>query len=213
MDIPSNVCIACSCRSTRPFHTFLVSIIGQLWLGSTKHVPVPEPQYRTPLSLPRTGIEMGLSPLLGIMLSPTHAYLPRVRVKCGIRVATSALVYQILHCLFHHTYILGIPIPVPILYYPQIVIQLSFLFSQPRGVVKTPYYTKGEISTSNWFSPVSYLSTLTLPIPSPVYGIISLCPMYRIQVASNSADNQLVFNRFTNSSDRASEIQQLIENF
>ena len=113
MDIPSNICIACSCRSTRPFQTFLVSNIGQPWLGSTKHVPVPEPQYSTPLSHPRTGIEMSLSPLLGIMLSHAHAYLPWVRVKCGNLVATSALVYQILHCLFHHTSILGSSITCP----------------------------------------------------------------------------------------------------
>ena len=34
--------------------------------------------------------------------------------------------------------------------------------------------------------PVSYLSTLPRPIPSPVYGIISRCPIGRIQVASDS---------------------------
>ena len=113
MDIPSNICIACSYRSPRPFQTFLVSIIGQLWLGSTKHVPVPEPQYIIPLSLPRTGSEMSLSPLLGFMLSPAHAYIPRVRVKCGNLVATSALIYWILHCLFHYTSILGISITCP----------------------------------------------------------------------------------------------------
>ena len=145
MDFPSNFCIACSCRSTRPFQTFLVSIIGQPWLGSTKHVPVPEPQYRTPLSHPRTGIEMSICPLSGIMLSPAHAYQPRVRVKCGIRVATSALVYQILHCLFHHTNILGSSITCPYNRLPLLVIQLSFLFSQPRKVVKTPYHLRGNL--------------------------------------------------------------------
>ena len=169
MDIQSNNCIVCSCRSTRPFQTFLVSIICQKWLGSTKHVPVPEPQYSTPLSHPRTGIEMSLSPLLGIMLSPAHAYLPQVRVKCGILVATSVLVYQILHCLFHQTCILGISLLASILDYPLLVIQLSFLFSQPSEVVKTPYYIKGKSRLLIDPSPVSYLSTSPCPFPPRIW--------------------------------------------
>ena len=44
---------------------------------------------------------------------------------------------------------------------------------------------------------------LRSPCPFPlVYGIISRCPMYRIRVASDSADNQLAFSCFSNWSDR-----------
>ena len=49
--------------------------------------------------------------------------------------------------------------------------------------------------------PPIYLPSPKL-IPSPVYGIISRCPMYRIQVASESADCQSVLDCFSNSSDQ-----------
>ena len=38
---------------------------------------------------------------------------------------------------------------------------MSFLFSQPKGVVKTPYYPRGKLRLLERPSPVSYLSTLT----------------------------------------------------
>ena len=66
MDIPSSNCIAWFCRSTCPFQTFLVSNIGLLWLGSTKHVCHPSYLGRRTISLPtlgpkqpRSGIEKG----------------------------------------------------------------------------------------------------------------------------------------------------------
>ena len=65
---------------------------------------------------------------------------------------------------------------------------MSFLFSQPRGVVKTPT-TLGEISTFRKVATCLLFIYPHLPIPSPVYGIISRCPIYRIQVASDSAGN------------------------
>ena len=75
MDLPSNVCIACSCRSTHPFQVFLVSNIDQPWMGSTRHVPVPEPLYRIPLSHPRTGIKMSIALFeVSCLRLPTHTY-------------------------------------------------------------------------------------------------------------------------------------------
>ena len=67
--------------------------------------------------------------------------------------------------------------------------------------MKTPYHTKGKSRLLIDFSSVSYIYP-HLAHFLPVYGIISRCPMYRIQVASDSADNQLAFNCFSNSSDR-----------
>ena len=117
-------------------------------------------------------------------------------------MATCALVYLILYCLFHHTSILGIALPAPILdYHPASNIVEYHVFSAEKGS-ENPLPPKGKSRLLNDPSPVSYLSTLTLPIPSPVYGIISRCPMYRIQVASDSADSQSVFSCFSNSSDR-----------
>ena len=90
---------------------------------------------------------------------------------------------------------------------------MSFLFSQPRGVVKTPT-TLGEISTSR--KVVTCLLFIYLhrdPFPPPVYGIISRCPMYRIQVASDSADNLSSFRLLLEFIWSESEIQQPIEKF
>ena len=100
MNFPSNYCIVWFCRSTRPFQTFLVSNIGLLWLGAAKHVCLPSYLGQRTVSLPTLGrYSLGLgarkvrTTLSGAMLSPAHAYLPQVRVKCGTSVATSALVY------------------------------------------------------------------------------------------------------------------------
>ena len=104
--------------------------------------------------------------------------------------------------LFHHTCILGISLPAPVQDYLLQVVKLSFLFSQPRKVVKTPYHLRGNLD----FWLIHRLSPIYLPsprpIPSPVYEIISRCPMYRIRVASDSADNLPVFSWFSNSSDQ-----------
>ena len=85
------------------------------------------------------------------------------------------------------------------------------VFSADKGS-ENPLPPKGKSRLLIDSSPVSYLSTLTLPIPSPVYGIISQCPMYRIQVAFDSADNPPVFSCFTNYWSE-SEIKKLIEKF
>ena len=134
MDLPSNVCIACSCRSTCPFQTFLVSIIGQQWLGSTKYVPVSVPQYRISLPHPRTGTEVSET-----LFIRYHTFAcPRIPTKgSGLvwnLVATSALVNQILHCLFHHTSILGIFITCPYTRLPSASnIVEFFVFSAEKG--------------------------------------------------------------------------------
>ena len=86
MDFPSNVCIACSCCSTRPFQTFHVSNIGQSWLGSTKYVTVlvslvqyirsyPILSDFRPIQ-PRSGIEKGgIHPArYSYFRLPTHTY-------------------------------------------------------------------------------------------------------------------------------------------
>ena len=79
MDIPSNVCIASFCRSTRPFQTFLVTINGQFgWFWPTLLLYYLE-ILQTTLSLQRTGIEhVGISEF-----RHAHAYLSQVRIKCG----------------------------------------------------------------------------------------------------------------------------------
>ena len=87
---------------------------------------------------------------------------------------------------------------------------MSFLFSQPKGVVKTPYYPRGNFDFWLTLPPVSTLSTLTLPIPSPVYGIISRFPMNRIQVASDSADVFLFLGCFLDSSDPYQKFNSLL---
>ena len=89
---------------------------------------------------------------------------------------------------------------------------MSFLFSQPRRVVKTPT-TLGEISTSRKVATCLLFIYPHLPIPSPVYGIISRCPMYRIQVASDSAGNLSSSSLLLEFIWSASEIQQPIEKF
>ena len=211
MDLPSNICIACSCRSTRPFQTFLVSNIGQPWLGSAKHVPVPEPQYSTLIIPSQNGNRDELSSHRGIMHSPAHAYLPRVWVKCGtswrlVPQSTRSLT----GCFTIHAFQV-VQLPAPLLDYPLLVIYMSFLFSQPKGIMKTPYYPRGKLRLLERLPPVSYLSTLTLPIPSPVYGIISRCSMYRIQVASDSAGNLSSSRLLLEFIWSVSEIQQSIE--
>ena len=65
---------------------------------------------------------------------------------------------------------------------------MSFLFSQPRGVVKTPT-TLGEILTSRKAVTCLLFIYPHLAHSLPVYGIISRCPMNRIQVASDNAGN------------------------
>ena len=61
-------------------------------------------------------------------------------------------------------------------------------FSKPTRVVEKPYHTRGnfQLKAGN-----RYLSLIYLPSPksitSPVYGIISWCPIYQIQVASDNA--------------------------
>ena len=54
-----------------------------------------------------------------------------------------------------------------------------------KKVMKTP--NGGNLYILPVPIPVSYLSTLTLPIPSTEYRIISRCPIDNIQVASDSA--------------------------
>ena len=79
---------------------------------------------------------------------------------------------------------------------------MSFLFSQPRKVVKTSYHLRGNLDFClTYHLPPIYLPS-PRPIPSPVYGIISRCPMYRIRVASDSASSESVFSWFSNSSDQ-----------
>ena len=90
---------------------------------------------------------------------------------------------------------------------------MSFLFSQPRKVVKTSYHLRGNLD----FCLTYHLSPIYLPsprpIPSPVYGIISRCPMYRIRVASDSAGSLISFQLILEFIWSVSEIQQLIEKF
>ena len=92
-------------------------------------------------------------------------------------------------CLFHHTSILGSSITCLYTRLPSASNLVEFLVFSAEKDSENPYYTRGKSRLLERLLPVSYLSTLTLPIPSPVYGIISRCPMYRIQVASESANN------------------------
>ena len=88
---------------------------------------------------------------------------------------------------------------------------MSFLFSQPIGVVKTPYYPRGKLRLLERLPPVSYLSTLTEAHSLPVSGIISRCPMHRIQVISDSAGNLSSSSLLLEFIWSESEIQQSIE--
>ena len=134
MDLPSNVCIACSCRSTRPFQTFLVSIIDQPWLGSTKYVPVSVSKYRIPLPHPRTGTEVSETPFIRYHTFACSRIPSKGSGLVWNLVATSALVYLILHCLFHHTSILGIFITFPYTRLPSASNIVEFLvFSAEKG--------------------------------------------------------------------------------
>ena len=90
---------------------------------------------------------------------------------------------------------------------------VEFLVFSAERSSENPYHTRGKSRLLERLSPVSYLSTLTEPIPSPVYGIISRCPMYRIQVASDSAGNHSSFGLLQKFIWSVSEIQQPIEKF
>ena len=147
---------------------------------------------------------MSLSPLLGIMLSPAHAYLPRDRVKCGTlwRLEPFYPSLLVLHCLFHHTCILGSSITRPYTRLPSASNIVEFLvFSAEKGS-ENPLPPKGKSRLLIGLIACLLFIYLHLAHSLSIYGIISRCPMYRIQVASDSADVQPVFDRFTNSSDR-----------
>ena len=65
---------------------------------------------------------------------------------------------------------------------------MSFLFSQPKGWWQPPTVLR-ETSTSRKIATCLLFIYPHLAHSLPVYGIISRCPMYRIQVASDSASN------------------------
>ena len=89
---------------------------------------------------------------------------------------------------------------------------MSFLFSQPRGVVKTPT-TLGEISTSRKVATCLLFIDHHLAHSLPVYGIISRCPIDRMRVASDSACNLSSSSLLQEFIWSWSEIQQPIEKF
>ena len=82
-----------------------------------------------------------------------------------------------------------------------LVVVEFLVFSAEKGS-ENPLPPKGKSRLLVNPPPVSYVSTLTLPIPSPVYGIFNRCPMYKIRVASDSAGSSSVFSWFSNSSDQ-----------
>ena len=122
MDIPSDCCIAWFCRSTRPFQTFLVSNIGLLRLRTTKYVALPNnlgTAHHIPSNFrsiqPRSGIEKGENqpvwwPYFRLLTHTYHRFGLSVEL-CGDKCPSLLAPF----CLFHHTYILGISLPAPIL--------------------------------------------------------------------------------------------------
>ena len=75
---------------------------------------------------------------------------------------------------------------VPNTWQPQLVLFfLSGIWLPCRGGNENP--SSGNLHILLILIPVSYLSTLTEVHSLPVYGIISWCPIHRIQVASDSA--------------------------
>ena len=83
------------------FRLSLYPILTNHGLGSTKYVTIlgdPSIVYLIPSNFRPNTVKVWTRerwepPCQVTILSPAHAYLPRVRVKCGILVATSALVY------------------------------------------------------------------------------------------------------------------------
>ena len=159
-----------------------------------------------PLLLPRTGAWVS-----GIKeFCHAHEYLSQLQIKRGGTVTTSVLVYYAPCCLFHHTNIsFSMDWLFLILDYPQLVLfSWMELYCSADEVVKTHQRNLHILLLP---IPVSYLlSPRSIP---PVYGIISRCPMYRIQVASDSAGNLSSFELLLEFIWSVSEIQQPIERF
>ena len=176
MDFRSNVCIAWFCRSTRPFQTFLVSINGQFdWFWSTLLLYFPE-ILQTTLALPRIGIEhVGISEF-----RHAYTYLSQVRIKCGF---CDDLCFSLLgSLLLISSHMHSIWMPLILDYLPSIG---SCLKSDcpAKKVVKT---ARGNLYILRY----QYLSPIIYPHLAhslPAYGIISRCPVDRMQVASDSA--------------------------
>ena len=176
MDIPSNNCIAWFCRSTRPFQTFLVSNIGLLWLGSTKHVCYTQlPRYSTPYPFQlQAQSSLGLgsrkvrTTLSGAMLSPAHAYLPRVQVKCGTLwrlVPQSTRSFLLISPHMHPRQFNYLP-----LYQTTPASNLvAFLVFSAERSSENPYHTR-EISTSRKVATCLLFIQPHLAHPSPYMG-------------------------------------------
>ena len=160
---------------------------------------------------PRSGNEKGENHPVGChaFACPTHTY-HRFGLSVELLWTTSALVYQILAAYFTTHAFQVVQLPVPILNYPLLVIQLSFLFSQPRGVVKTPT-TLGEISTSRKVATcLLFIYPHRGPFPPPYMGssVGVLCTGYRQPLTV--LVTFLVLACFSNSSDQNQKFNSLL---
>ena len=152
MDIPSNNCFAWICRSTCPFQIFLVSNIGLLWLGTTKHVCRLSYLGKRTISLPtlgqiqpRSGIESGWEPPCPVpcFRLSTHTYH-----RFGLSVELCGDLCPSLldsSCLFHHTCILGSSITSPYTRLPPASNLVEFLVFSAERSSENPYHTRGNL--------------------------------------------------------------------
>ena len=174
----SNDCIAWFCRSTHPFQTFLVSInsrYGWFWPSLLLCNPCWQHNYHYP-----TQNRIGH---LVTDFRHAHAYLSQLRVKCRtVTTCAPSLLGSLLLISPHKK--CHFPWNVSNTRLPnQYCFSLSGIWLRCRGGNENP--SPGNLHILLISISVSYLSTLTLPISSPVYGIISRCPIDQIRVASD----------------------------
>ena len=149
MDIPSNVCFAWFCRSTRPFQTFLVSNIGlHSWVQPNLLLYYSDIiQYTLSHSKEPGRFKNHL--LQASKLSTAHAYWPQDRVNCGTlerRVPSSTRSYTV-YFTTHAFKVLDNACPILTSY----ASFLCLIALPSREVVESPNYTRETLNLELFF--------------------------------------------------------------